>query len=55
MYLFIYEDGSLLTTNAITNNDKSSVSSGILSIVDMEDGSQWVDDGEWVKIEHYSE
>jgi hypothetical protein len=52
MYLFVLEDGELRTTDNITQGDRECVSMGILDIVNMTDGTQLTDEGEWVKIEH---
>lgn len=53
-YLIIFEDSSLYKTDTISDDDKSSCDNGILDIVDMGTGKQYLD-GEWNDIANWSD
>jgi hypothetical protein len=50
-YLYILEDGTPLLGPKPTEEDKESIDSGILSIINMQTGKELTAQGEWIDLD----
>jgi hypothetical protein len=56
MYLFIFEDGSVLQTDRMSDEDKNAIHDGILEVIDISNGDKPVSfyNDKWHDVEMYS-
>lgn len=57
MYLYIFEDGEIRTSNEFSTTDKICCNNGILTVLDITNNKQPTEyyQGEWHEIEEYKE
>lgn len=56
MYIFIFEDGTIVKGDIFTDTDKESIGAGFLDVIDIgENNPKYWLDGEWNELETIEE